>query len=330
VIMASLDLADITSSALVSAEIDVELLEQLERVALIRTERATQLSSPVELRRKVSEEAARLIAKRPENIEVQDVVVRGAWHDIPMRLYRRRSGGVRKRLMMYFHGGGWVTGSIETHDSLCAHIANHSDYVVASVGYRLAPEHPYPAATDDALAATLWMLRNRHHFEIHQMAGWAMGGDSAGAHTALCATLLMQENGFPICDRMLLFYPPVAPGLVTASRDFCRDGPGLTEATMEGFWRAYAGGRPDTPMPARFDLRRWRNLASLPPCVLLTAEHDFLRDEGEAFAGLLNCRGVRVHYRRAGGMIHGFARMLTGSDAARQHVDWACTQLLSF
>ena len=126
-----------------------------------------------------------------------------------------------------------------------------------------------------------------------------------------------------------LFYPPVAPAVATLSRELYRDGPGLTAASMDDFWQAYAGNQPYSVL-SRLDLRQWPNLAALPPCVILTAEHDVLRDEGEAFAGLLNCHGVRVHYRRAGGMIHGFARMFTGSEAARQHVDWACNQLLAF
>lgn len=309
--------------------IDPELLRHLEAVQRLQRQLTLEGYSGPQLRRLVSDRGAASIAQRPPCIEVQDAIVPGPWHDLPIRLYRRRGEPAGQRLMMYFHGGGWVTGSIATHDSLCAHIAEQTNYVVVSVEYRLAPEHPFPAANDDALAATLWMLDRRRKFGIADTADWAMGGDSAGAHMAISATMLMHQNGFPTCDRLLLFYPPVAPGLSTTSAKLYRNGPGLTAQSMNTFWASYAGAQQEPMARQRLDLRLWPELASLPPCVLMTAEHDILRDEGDDFARMLSSQGVSVRHLRGSGMIHGFARMLTASREARRHVDTACRHLMA-
>lgn len=334
-----------TKTHTTGSDIDPALLQQIREAQALREQLQGQQHTDTEIRRLVSELGARRIAGRPYGIESSDAIVPGAWHDIPVRIYRRSATAEPRRLMLYFHGGGWTTGSIETHDALCAHIAHRCDHIVISVGYRLAPEHPFPAQNDDAIAATLWALQNRREFGITASAGWTMAGDSAGAHLAIASTLQLQEHHFPVCDSLLLFYPPIAPVVSTESRDRYRSGPGLTVNTMEEFWHYYAGspaeGAVDRPTgnhhrkgsdsfsDPRLDLRRWPGLNKLPPCVIMTAEHDILRDEGEFFARLLKEHGNDVQCLRAAGMPHGFARMLNASARARDHVDAACARFLA-
>ena len=311
------------------ADIDADLLRHHREVQEIHARLSEQGYTGTELRRLVSHWGARQIARRPSGIESEDLRVPTSSHEVPVRLYHPRVSDAQRGLMMYFHGGGWVTGSVETHDSLCAHIAARTGYTVASVDYRLAPEHPFPAANDDALAATMWLLAQRQRYDIPVHGGWAMGGDSAGAHIVLSVTQQMLERGIPGCDRQLLFYPPVAPGLDTGSWKRYGLGPGLTAEAMNGFWQAYAGKGVNPLGLALLDLRGGPRLKDLPPTVLVTAEHDILRDEGEVFASMLSGEGITLRHYRASGMIHGFARMLTASKSAAAHVSAACESLIA-
>lgn len=309
--------------------IDADLLKHHRDVQELQASLAQEGYSGAQLRRMVSHRGAKSIALRPASVECEDVRVPASGHELPLRLYRPGGAAPQRGLMMYFHGGGWVTGSVETHDSLCARISAETRYTVASVDYRLAPEHPFPAANEDALAATLWMLEQRGRFNIPEHLGWAMGGDSAGAHIALCTTMHMLQQGRPVCERLLLFYPPVAPGLATSSGQRYAHGPGLTAESMRGFWQAYAGAGTPSGHPPELDLRTWRELAALPPCVIMTAQHDILRDEGDQFAETLAQLGVTVIHEQAARMIHGFARMIGASEAASAHVASACASFLT-
>jgi acetyl esterase len=225
---------------------------------------------------------------------------------IPARIYAplEPAGGV----VAYFHGGGWAVGSIESFDTVCRALANASGATVASVGYRLAPEHPFPAALEDCVAATRGLA------ERHPGEPVAVAGDSAGGNLALGVARRLRDG----LRAMALVYPVCDAGLNTPSyRDF-KDRYGLTAEGMRRYWNLYLGDtdgmQPDTS-PLRAD-----DLAGLPPTYVLTAEFDVLRDEGEAMVGKLREAGVDVRHRRFEGTIHGFWRWLAATEVTREAV----------
>jgi acetyl esterase len=230
--------------------------------------------------------------------ELRDVDAGG----VPARLYRPESatGGA----LLYLHGGGWAIGSIETHDGLCRELANGSGATVLSVDYRLAPEHPVPAALDDCDAAWHW-LRNASDELGLDLDRVALAGDSAGGALAAGLALRLRDRREPPARLQALVYPCVDPALDSASAvEFAR-GYRLTRANMRWFWRAYLGGAEPTPeaAPALAE-----NLHDLPPALVITASHDVLRDEGEAYAARLRAAGVPTELVRVKGTLHGFLR----------------------
>nr|WP_255581659.1 alpha/beta hydrolase [Cupriavidus sp. AU9028] len=279
-----------------------------------------------EARRLASELRARRLARATGGHER---VLRDNWYvtapgrEIPLALYRR-DADTPARPLLYFHGGGWAVGSIVTHDALCAHLAARTGMAVISVHYRRTPENPYPAQQADGQAVLDWLLRHAAILKLDFGPGWVIGGDSAGAHVAL--TLAYALRGLERAPRaQLLFYPALDPGLDTLSARLYADGPALTRASMRWYWRALlGGGMPEGALPLR-----WPDLSALPSTVLVTAEHDLLRDEGELLHQRLAAQGIDVRFRRAPGMLHGFARLLNASEAARRQVDDAADALLS-
>jgi acetyl esterase len=252
-------------------------------------------------------ETALLSGPGEEVGEVSDVEVAGAGGPVRVRVYvpLEPTGGV----LAYFHGGGWVVGSIESFDTTCRALANASGAIVGSVGYRLAPEHPFPAGLEDCVAATK-ALAERYPDEP-----LAVAGDSAGGNLAIAVARRLRDD----VRAQALIYPVADAGLNTPSmRDF-GEGYGLTVAGLQRYWNLYVDGvdgfQPDTS-PLRAD-----DLAGLPPTFVLTAELDVLRDEGEALAEKLREAGVQVTHRRYDGVIHGFWRWMALTPRTREAID---------
>jgi acetyl esterase len=230
--------------------------------------------------------------------EVRDVDASG----IATRLYRP-SADVPLGLFLYFHGGGWVLGSIETHDHVARALAAESGCAVLSVDYRLAPEHPFPAGLDDAFAVSAWIHENAPSLGCNPER-LAIGGDSAGANLAAVVT---QSGRFPF-GFQLLVYPVTDARGGTASYEELAEGFGLTRDGMQWFLEHYLSGGeggPDDPRVSPL-LADDSAFAASPRTLVVTAELDPLRDEGEAYADRLRAVGVAAETTRYDGMIHGF------------------------
>ena len=244
----------------------------------------------------------------PQIGAVRDVLTEGA-QAIPLRVYRPPGVSDSRRLpvLVYFHGGGWVIGDLETHDVLCRQLTAEAGVSVIAVDYRLAPEHKFPAAADDAWAATRWIAA--HAAELGVDADrLAVGGDSAGGNLAAVVALLAREAGGPRIALQILLYP--VTDLVSESQSYAdlADGYMLTRDSMRWF-RAQYLARDQDAADWRVSPLRAPSLAGLPPALVVTAGYDPLRDEGEAYARRLREAGVSVDAVSFGGMIHGFVPM---------------------
>jgi acetyl esterase len=197
--------------------------------------------------------------------------------------------------------------------------------VVASVDYRRAPEHKYPVAAEDAFAATRWIAAHAAHLGL-EARRLAVGGDSAGGNLAAAVTLMARERGGPPLGFQLLVYPVTCHGFDTPSYRECADGYLLTRDGMRWFWGHYLGRAEEGGQPHASPLLA-PDLAGLPPALVITAEYDPLRDEGEAYAARLREAGVSVTLTRYPGMIHGFFRMLNFVDQARAARDESAAAL---
>jgi acetyl esterase len=224
---------------------------------------------------------------------------------VPMRVYR--PGDEPAPVLAYFHGGGWVVGSLVSHHGLCATLARLSGCIVCAVDYRLAPEHRFPAAVEDAWSATTWIAENAEAFGGRSGA-LAVGGDSAGGNLAAICALRARDIGLPV-GLQLLVYPVCDADLETSTYREFADGHGLTADSMHWFWDHYLPeGTGDRFHPDASPLRA-RDVSGTAPALVITAECDVLRDEGEAYARRLAEAGVPVTLTRYDGMIHGFFRM---------------------
>ncbi|GGJ87487.1 alpha/beta hydrolase [Deinococcus aquiradiocola] len=244
---------------------------------------------------------------------------------LPARLYVPPAGGVTG-LLLYFHGGGWVASDVETHDALCADLASVSGVRVLSVAYRLAPETPFPGPLDDCWHATRWAAG--HAAELGaDAARLAVGGDSAGGNLAAGVALRARDAGGPALAAQLLIYPATdLSGTDTPSyRDNAR-GYGLTTAAMRTFIGMYVARPGDALHPYASPLLA-PDLSGLPPTLILTAEFDPLRDDGERFARALEGAGVQVTHRPGPGLIHTFARLAALSPGSAAAVDDAALWL---
>jgi len=245
--------------------------------------------------------------------EVRDVDADG----IATRLYRP-STHVPLGLFLYFHGGGWVLGGIETHDHVARALAAESGCAVLSVDYRLAPEHPFPQGLEDAFAVAAWIHENAPSLGCDPER-LAIGGDSAGANLAAVVT---QSGRFPFRFQLLVYPATDARGR-TASYEQLAEGFGLTREGMRWFLEHYLSGGEGAPNDARVSplLADDAAFAASPRTLVITAELDPLRDEGEAYADKLATSGVPVDRVRYDGLIHGFLDMVELSDGARAAYD---------
>ena len=261
-----------------------------------------------------SAETERLCGPGEPVAEVRDVTVPTAGGELRIRAYRphEQGGGV----VAYLHGGGWMMGTLESYDTPLRALANASGALVASIDYRLSPEHRFPAAVDDTLAGIRWLAA--HAGELGgDGSRLAVAGDSAGGNLAAVAALRLRGE-LPLRAQALI-YPITDSALDTPSyRDFA-EGHGLSAASMRRFWNLYLDGA-DGRHPDASPLRA-QDLTGLPPAYVLTAEEDVLRDEAEAYAAALREAGVPTELVRWPGTIHGFFRWLAVATAAREAID---------
>jgi acetyl esterase len=248
--------------------------------------------------------------------EVRDLEIPAPSCVIPARLYRPPERDGPLPLVVYLHGGGWMIGSIESFDTVVRALANRSGAIVVSVGYRLAPEAPFPAGLEDCLCAVRWLAANASELGADPER-MAIAGDSAGGN--LATVVARRLRGEVPLRAQALIYPVADAGCNTASyRDF-GEGHGLTAASMQRFWNVYLDGSdgmdPDAS-PLRAD-----DLDGCPPAFVLTAGFDPLRDEGEAYAEALREAGVEVDLRRYDGAIHGFWRWLAVARLSHRAID---------
>jgi acetyl esterase len=275
--------------------------------------------SPFVARRIYRDTRAVLAPKPPELPEVRLL----AFENYAMRVYRPVPGETLPALV-YFHGGGWTIGDVDTHDVLCRQLAVGARCAVFSVDYRLALDHPFPAAVDDCLAATRYVADNAAKLKVQ---GIAVGGDSAGGNLAATVALLARDAGGPALAFQLLIYPATDQRCATASHERNAQGYLLTRDGIHYFRRAY--------LPNEKDWLDWRaspllakSHANLPPALVITAGYDPLLDEGRAYAERLRAAGVRVTYREFADMVHGFVLFGGVLDTANAAVAECCAALL--
>lgn len=251
--------------------------------------------------------------------EIVDTHVPGPDGPTPIRIYRPDGADEPLPTVLYFFGGGWALGSIDTSDEICRDLANLVPCQLITVGYRLAPEHKFPAAVLDCYAAASWIADHAAEFRVDP-ARLVVAGDSAGGNLAAAVTLIARERGGPALTAQVLVYPNTDHRGDTASmRD--NDDPALfNHRSVAWYWDHYLArpedGRDPLASPLLAD-----DLSGLPPALVITAEHDPLRDEGERYAGRLRDAGVPVVASRYDGMVHGFFSMPGILDAGRRARD---------
>lgn len=261
----------------------------------------------------------------PPLASVADVVFAGPGGERKVRIYRPHDVTTPSPALLYFHGGGWVVGNLESHDHLCRYLAAQSQVVVLAVDYRLAPEHKFPAAYEDALAAVRWAAANAEELAIDAKR-LAVGGDSAGGSLAAATALAIRDEGWPMLRLQLLLYPSTDFTADTASMRDNGTGYLLTRAAMEQFMDWYLPSR-----ISRTDPRTSPQLApehsGLPSAFVASAEFDPLRDEAHVYAHTLERAGVVVERHCYAGMVHGFMRMGGKVDRALSALDDAAAAL---
>jgi acetyl esterase len=267
----------------------------------------------------------RASAGRPEPVAaVEDRTVPGPGGPLDLRIYRpdREAG---RPVLVYFFGGGWTLGTLDTCDAVCRSLTNAAGCVTVSVGYRLAPEHPFPAAVEDCHAGALWAAENAESFG-GDGGRIAVGGDSAGGNLAAAVTLLARERGGPAPVHQLLVYPNTEYGADTASMRENTDPLLFNRASVAWYWRHYLADERDGLNPLASPLRA-PDLSGLPPATVITAEFDPLRDEGEQYALMLEKAGVPVEARRYEGVPHGFFAMAGTLDQGGHALAYAAQRL---
>ncbi|WP_079977703.1 alpha/beta hydrolase [Halococcus sediminicola] len=249
---------------------------------------------------------------------VSDTTIPAEDHDLPARAYVPDGEGPFPTVA-FFHGGGFVLGSLEGYDNLCRLLARRSGCLVVSVDYRLAPEHPWPAALEDVYTATNWLASNAERFS-GDGSRLAVAGDSAGGNLAATVSLLARERGMPDIDRQILLYPATAYLEPMESRAENASGYFLTAEDLLWFVSQYIENELDAHNPLAFPLAA-RDLSELPPAFVMTCGFDPLRDEGVAYADRLREAGIAVEHTNYESMIHGFLNMEGIVDRTHDGID---------
>jgi acetyl esterase len=306
----------------VTPQIDPQARAVMDHIASLGLPAFDQIS-PSDARRIYRETRGPLRPQAPDLFAVRDLSAWGpasagpaARGPIPLRLYRPAEGVLPA--LIYFHGGGWVVGDLDTHDVVCRQIAAQSGAIVIAVDYRLAPEHRFPAAIEDAWSATTWIAAHAGELGI-DAARMAVGGDSAGGGLAAAVTLMARDAGAPAIAYQVLVYPVTDLRAESDSYSAYADGYMLTRSAMKWYISQYA--------PDAASWRDWRgspllaeSMRALPPALILAAQCDPLLSEGAQYARRLEQADVPVEYIEYEGMIHGFLTMGGKIDAAQRAI----------
>ena len=250
---------------------------------------------------------------------VSNRTIAGAGGKVPLRIYTP-NGNAPFPLMVFFHGGGFVICNLDTHDSVCRNLCSAAGCVVVSVDYRLAPEHKFPAALEDCYAAIKWAAEHARELNADPQR-LVTAGDSAGGNMVAVTALMIRDKGGPALCGQLMIYPVTdyfAPGHHSYTEN--GEGYGLTAAGMRWFWGHYLNSESEADNPFVSPLRA-SNLRGLPPALIITAEYDVLRDEGELYGQRLADAGVPTKVSRYDGMNHRFFHMYGLVDKAKEALE---------
>ncbi len=275
--------------------------------------------APAQAREQVAKLRGKPLRVQPVD-RVENFTIPGLSGEIPIRTYAPScapESSTPLPVLVYFHGGGWVLGDLDAADPTCRFLANRAGCAVVSVDYRLAPEHKFPAAVEDAFAAVEWVAQNAEKIGGDRNRVGA-GGDSAGGNLAAAVALMARDKHFPALTCQLLIYPVTCYRFDTASyREFGTGNFGLSTEEMIWFWHHYLASEADgqnyyaSPLLAN-------NLSGLPKACIVTAECDVLRDEAEAYAARLREAGVSVKLKRYDGLIHSFVGLASVLDRGKE------------
>jgi acetyl esterase len=246
----------------------------------------------------------------PELASVKPLAIPSPTGSIPARIYmpkKTRQSGVGAPCLVFYHGGGWVIGDLDSHDVVCRKLADEGELIVISVDYRRAPEHKFPAAVDDAIEAAKWIAANAKQLGI-DAARLMVGGDSAGGNLAAVVAIAARDGNGPAIAGQLLIYPATDFTMTHPSHGEPETSILLTHSVIKWFRDHYLNGAADVH-DWRASPARAKTLVGLPPAYVLTAGADPLRDEGDEYAGRLKEAGVPVTYRTFPGQFHGFFTM---------------------
>jgi acetyl esterase len=294
--------------------LDPQARAMIDRTAALNLPPVSQMT-PTEARASVRQRSEALPREDVASVRDHSVSVQNG--AIGVRVFTPHGVGTKPALV-YFHGGGWVTGDVETHEGICRTLANAAGCVVASVDYRCAPEFAFPTAAEDAYAATRWVAERAGELGVDP-GRLAVCGDSAGGNLAAVVPLMARDRGGPALAFQVLVYPVTDCDFARPSYTENAEGYLLTTESMRFYWDQYVPRAADRLHPYVSPIRA-ASLAGLPPALVITAEYDPLRDEGEAYAQALAAAGVPVAHTRYPGMIHAFFRFTNVLDAARAAV----------
>lgn len=272
--------------------------------------------TPAELRRRYDEQRLKLQPPRPSIAIAKEILIPTRDGAVPARFYSPGSDRRTRKLLVYFHGGGWMLGSLEGYETLCRRLALEAECAVLSVGYRLAPEDPYPAAVYDCVDAVNWCADNAAELHIDP-ARIAVGGDSAGGNLAAVVAQIAHDTKQARIALQVLIYAVTDATQESPSYERYASGFMLSRAAMRWFIQAYAPNASDRRDPKVSPLLR-SDLRGLPPALVITAECDPLTDENAAYARRLEDAGIPVQYVCFPGMIHPFLTLGGVIDAAQE------------
>lgn len=278
----------------------------------IRNMPTTQPAKPEDMlkSREIERDVLTPVEQRPKVHKMEDLTVPGPAGDIPIRVYSPEGEGPFP-ILMFFHGGGFVLQSIETHDELCRYLTLNTGCKVVSVQYRLAPENPFPAAPEDCYAATKWVAENADKID-GDASKLYVSGDSSGGNLAAVVCLMAKDRNGPKIAKQVLIYPITdyhtkdEPSRYPSYEENAI-GYGLSNIKMSHYWALYVKDRKEGEHPYASPIRA-KDLSGLPPALVITIEKDVLRDEGEAYAKRLEEFGVPVTSKRMEGTIHGYLK----------------------
>ncbi len=306
--------------------IDADLLAYYDQMARKYPEPANA-QTPQDVRARFATVAVEALRPLPAGLrsETFDIPLQG--RSLRARLYR--PVGREVPLVVYFHGGGWVVGDVDTHGTLAAFLAQDGDVAVLSVDYRLAPEHPFPTPVDDARDALAWAAGQRARLGLSQDR-LAVAGDSAGGHLAAQAAAWFNDQHPGVVGAQLLIYPVVQYRFDTPSYERLADGVGLTRDEMRWYWKEFLGGTEPSADDVRVNLMAQAPRHPLPNTLVIAAEYDPLHDEAVSYARFVAQAGGRAEVIPAPGLTHSFARLqpfvpqarLVMHDAAQRLRDW--------